>query len=163
MNHCLIYFVLLFGGNGVLQQQTCPLPYGVYSLQRDSSDLDKFKAFARLYFEAVAKRDTLFLKSHTIFPVRNSDFGLLTKSRKSLPNISSVYYFNHLDTFFPSKNVAAALKKGEFGKEPHQDKTYYLSWEAPLKDNPDLVETNSWFFEKRGDSFLFLRYKYDAN
>jgi len=130
----------------------------------DSSDLAKFKTFVKSYFNAVGKGDTVFLRNHTIFPIKDSDFGGYISTGKNMPSISSKVYFSHLKIFYKPGEVSAALKDGDFMKELHSKNEYYLDLERPYKSGPaEYLETFRWFFVKKGNDFLFSTFKHEIN
>lgn len=163
MNYCLALFMFLSIVTGVLQRKASVPPDRIHSLTQEPMDLVRFKAFVKSYFAAIASKDTIFLKNHTEFPIRDSDFGFYIRAGKRLSRIDATYYFRHLNIFFHSDEITAAQKKGEYRKALHEDNEYYLRLERPLKSNPDYLETYTWFFEKKENDFFFSTFKYESN
>jgi hypothetical protein len=130
---------------------------------QDSSDVARFKVFVKSYFAAVGKGDTVFLKTYTAFPIKNSDFGSYISIGNNMPSISPKVYFSHLKVFYKPLEISTALKDGDYQKELHMDNSYMLRLERPLKSDPDYLETFTWFFKKQGNDFMFSTFRHEVN
>lgn len=112
-----------------------------------------FKAFADSFFAAVKKDDTVFLKAHVLFPIRNSTFSFFDDSLQYDGVVTASHFFKHLKQLFPADLMQEIRKKGEYVVWTHEGKTEYS---VEIFDHVGGIDSNAkWFFVKRGGTYYF--------
>jgi hypothetical protein len=164
MNAYYVLFFMLFlpGSGGGKQSVNTPFFAGPY-LTRNPGDLANFKTFVISYFDAVEKGDTTFVKTHTKFPIKDSDFGSYLRPPKKLASISSNYFLGHLKLFFPAKFIAAAKRKGKGSGPSAFTNLYTFAYDEVNASNSDFLDSDAWDFEKKGNEFELVRYRHDVS
>jgi len=99
-----------------------------------------------------------------LFPITNSDLGILIAPDDDIKMINKSFFFSHLTRFFPKKITSKAPKEGRYELLTNGNVTeYVLTLIEPVDGATDVEESYIWIFKKRGDDFVFVQFKYDAS
>lgn len=129
----------------------------------ETSDIGRFKEFIALFLRSISTNDTLFLKAHIKFPLKNSDFGaMITPGEENqLKSINKKFFFQHLKKFFPSSIMSDIQKDGSFSYNYRVPKPYYfLSLSQP--GDGDITVSYRWFFLEEGGVFYLTDFTIEA-
>jgi hypothetical protein len=122
------------------------------SNQTDSViELKEFKAYLKIFFQAVRSNDTNFIKGHTIFPVVNSTVS----SRR----IDQRYFMKHLPDFFPRDLIKRTNKEGKcvIAKPTTTGERGFI---VTVYDTSQGTDANySWIFVRKQKGFYFVTFR----
>jgi hypothetical protein len=120
-------------------------------------DSVKFRAFSKEFFQAIKSGDTIFLKTHVIFPIYNSTFADLDTSLRGKTIVNRQHFFNHLKILFPDDLIKRINKEGkiEISAPKNEQKEYAIS----LYLNGDVEFVFVWSFIERRNEFYFIRFR----
>jgi hypothetical protein len=119
--------------------------------QADSaSELKDFRAYLKVFVQAISSNDTTFIKGHTIFPIVNSTVS----SRK----IDQRFFMNHLRDFFPKDLIKRINKEGKcvIAKVTNGERDFVVT----VYDTSQGTDANySWIFIRRQNEFYFVTFR----
>lgn len=119
--------------------------------QADSvGELKDFRAYLRIFVQAVSSNDTTFIKGHTIFPIVNST----ASSRK----IDQRYFMSHLRDFFPKDLIKRINKEGKcvIAKITNGERDFVVT----VYDTSQGTDANySWMFIRKQNEFYFVTFR----
>lgn len=120
--------------------------------------LELFKAFANLFFAAVRANDTVFLKSHIIFPIPTRQFSNYDRSLLGRKYIDSKTFFKKLHKLIPD-DLMNRLSEAEYSTSDSSPNAFYVT----VTSITGGVESNcSWIFVERADVFYLELFTAEA-
>jgi hypothetical protein len=129
-----------------------------FYFQKDS--LEAFKAFSDSFFTAVKKGDTIFLKAHILFPIKNSTFSVFDQSLENVDAITEKMLFKRLHKLFPADYLKEIRTGGDYKISTHRGKTEYS---ITLYHHQGGVDSNAnWFFVNKNGVFYFTLFYSEA-
>ncbi len=144
----------------VYQIKNAPKDGANLSVRIDDKELLAFRKFADSFFLAVKKSDTIFLKKHILFPIKNSSFGNFNSKIKDNTKIDSKLFFKNLSKFFP-KELLKFAEEGEcfIDGDTESTREYFISHS---RDVDGITATCTWIFVKRMHVFYFQNFLAEA-
>lgn len=127
---------------------------------RDSTNprLEKFKAFANSFFAAVRANDTVFLKSHIVFPIPTRQFSNNDRSLLGKKYIDAKTFFKKLHKLIPD-DLMDRLSEAEYSTSESSPNAFYVT----VYSIAGGVESNcSWKFVERADVFYLELFTAEA-
>ncbi|MBS1669785.1 MAG: hypothetical protein JST58_20620 [Bacteroidetes bacterium] len=128
-----------------------------FQYDTSAKKIKEFKLFSKDFFDAIVRKDVVFLRSHIIFPIVNSSLSSMDTTLKENNKIDEKYFFKNFGRLFP-KNVNKEIeKRGRFFASSSQSKFYVRIYS--FEDNDENETNYTWFFVKKDGRFYFTQFK----